>query len=249
MIPGIVAGRRQSAGPPPTDDPLWASVRSLLHFDGVDGATAIVDQKGVSWTRAGVPVLSDDQVVFGPTSLRLPNATGNDDFNAASDLIVASGSPSTQLTIEGWIYVETLTGFQYGYNPLVGQGASSGSSDQFFGLANGKVNYYRAPNAGSGAVDLLGTTVVAINTWHHVAMTYDGTTIRVFLDGVLEGSVASSRGWVNTGQRVRVGRQVVSGYEAYHFGTVGYIDEVRITRACRYTATFTPVGPFPNSGP
>ena len=38
---------------------------------------------------------------------------------------------------------------------------------------------------------LIGNTVVASNAWHHAAATYDGTTWRLYLDGVADGSLAS----------------------------------------------------------
>ena len=39
-----------------------------------------------------------------------------------------------------------------------------------------------------GGGTLLGTTVVTANSWHHAAVTYDGTTLRLYLDGNLEAS-------------------------------------------------------------
>lgn len=229
-------------------DPLWASVRSLVHFDGANGATSITDQKGVVWTRAGGATISTAQTEFGPSSLRLPNTTGDDDFNAAADLISPSGNLKQQVTIEGWVRVDSLTGYQFNRNPLIGQGAASGSSEQSFGIDDGKVTFYRASGLSGGSRVVQGTTVVAVNTWHYIAMTYDGSVIRVFLDGVLEASATdNTAGWQNTGRSVRIGRTVVAGYEQFRQGLQGYVDELRITRACRYTATFTPPSaPFPN---
>ena len=36
-----------------------------------------------------------------------------------------------------------------------------------------------------------GTTVVTSNVWHHAAATYDGTTWKLYLDGVLDGKLAA----------------------------------------------------------
>jgi hypothetical protein len=230
-------------------DPLWSSVRSLLHLDGADGATGIVDAKGVAWTRGGAAVLATGSKVFGASSLRLPNSTGNDYFSAASDLIVASGSLRTPITIEAWMRIDALAGYQFNRNPLVGQGGAAGSTDQSFGIDDGKVTFSRAGTLSGGSRTVQGSTVVAINTWHHIAMTYDGNVIRVFLDGALEASATdTTAGWQNTGSVVRLGQTLVIGYEQYRQACQGYIDEVRITRACRYTATFVPrSAPFPSS--
>ena len=34
---------------------------------------------------------------------------------------------------------------------------------------------------------IVGTTVITINVWHHAAATFDGTTFRLYLDGVADG--------------------------------------------------------------
>ena len=42
-----------------------------------------------------------------------------------------------------------------------------------------------------GGSDLAGTTVVSLNSWHHAALTYDGT-LRLYLDGNLEASAVKA---------------------------------------------------------
>lgn len=39
-------------------------------------------------------------------------------------------------------------------------------------------------------VELSGATLLALNTTHHVALTYDGTTARIYLNGIQDGSWA-----------------------------------------------------------
>ncbi|MEM7111243.1 MAG: LamG-like jellyroll fold domain-containing protein [Chloroflexota bacterium] len=41
-----------------------------------------------------------------------------------------------------------------------------------------------------GGVDLVGETAVSLNQWHHAALTFDGTTLSLYLDGGLEKSEA-----------------------------------------------------------
>ena len=39
-----------------------------------------------------------------------------------------------------------------------------------------------------GGDQIIGSTTLDIDTWHHVAVTYDGTAIEVFVNGVSDGT-------------------------------------------------------------
>ena len=57
-----------------------------------------------------------------------------------------------------------------------------------FGISAGKV--FCVKGNGSGAyVALVGATSMPVGSWHHIAATTDGATMRVYLDGVLDGSL------------------------------------------------------------
>src|SRR5262249_16460148 len=60
-----------------------------------------------------------------------------------------------------------------------------------FGLSAGKV--FCAKGTGSGAyVVLIGTTSVPTGEWHHVAATLGNATLRVYVDGLLDGELADA---------------------------------------------------------
>lgn len=70
-----------------------------------------------------------------------------------------------------------------------------------------------------------GTTSIAANTWYHLVGTYDGTTIRVYVNGVLEGSTAYSGGIGYSSQNIAIGvyQSLISGYSLN-----GYVGPVQI---------------------
>lgn len=72
--------------------------------------------------------------------------------------------------------------------------------------------------------------------WHHVALSYDGTTYRVFVDGAQSFSVAGTMSGQSPAQCLIGSYQ--RGIEPFFNG---YLDEPRMTKGvARYIASFTP---------
>nr|MDP9491685.1 PQQ-dependent sugar dehydrogenase [Actinomycetota bacterium] len=68
-----------------------------------------------------------------------------------------------------------------------------------------------------------GTTQLALNTWSHLAGTYDGATLRLYVNGIQAGSLAT------TGQiAVSTGDLWIGGNNVWSEWFTGLIDEVRI---------------------
>jgi hypothetical protein len=86
---------------------------------------------------------------------------------------------------------------------------------------------------------ITGTTALASATWYHLAFSRSGSTVRLFVNGVLDGSATESTN--TSGSAV----SYFGGSAGHTFN--GYIDDMRITRGyARYTANFTPpTAPFP----
>jgi len=93
-------------------------------------------------------------------------------------------------------------------------------------------------HAGSGSsVDT--TTVIDDDAWHHLAMTYDRTRMRIFLDGVLEGTTTTPGGDTDLFDAdIFIGRPPT----AWTARTLpGAIDDLRISSVDRYGGVdFTP---------
>ena len=75
-----------------------------------------------------------------------------------------------------------------------------------------------------------------VGQWWHYAVTREGTTTRMFIDGTLRGSSTSSTNFTNNG--IGVGRATDSNY-----GWSGYMQDFRVYKGvAKYTSNFTPVG-------
>ena len=76
-------------------------------------------------------------------------------------------------------------------------------------------------------------------TWHHLAMSWDGTTYRLFLNGAVVWTVADTAPPDVTDAPLTFGAGQGGGSPLH-----GYLDEIRISNVARYTSDFTPTGPF-----
>jgi hypothetical protein len=87
---------------------------------------------------------------------------------------------------------------------------------------------------------------ITLGAWHDFQLSYDGTTIRLFVDGVQQRSVASASTNIAS-ERVNFG--------GYYIGTTSYFDgkmeNIRISlNGARNVGAYTPeVGLFPTQGP
>jgi hypothetical protein len=84
-----------------------------------------------------------------------------------------------------------------------------------------------------------GATLMAANTWYHIAVTRSGNTFRSFVNGVVEKTFTVS-GTIFSDATIpyNIGR---TAYQSGNFYYNGYMDDFRITRGyARYTGNFTP---------
>jgi hypothetical protein len=60
-----------------------------------------------------------------------------------------------------------------------------------------------------------GTTVLTVGKWYHIAGTYDGKNVKIYVNGVLEGTLANTAALVQTANKTRIGY----GYAGAETGT------------------------------
>src|SRR6185369_5878362 len=168
-------------------------------------------------------------------------------LNGTSSYVSVPNSTSINIsgpiTVEAWIKVNAITG---NYQDIVyrhtWQVPGTGGGYEFSITNTGKVrlDLYQSHNQYTTAI---GVTTVTTNVWHHVAGVFDGNQMRVYLDGVLDGSLSTTSGPASGTSALNIGK---STYTTYYFG--GLIDEVRLSAAALYSSNFTPgLGPASNT--
>lgn len=87
------------------------------------------------------------------------------------------------------------------------------------------------------SINIDGTAVQA-NTWTHLAITRNGTTLRLFQNGVITNTVTNSTSITNGTNRPIIG---ASGFTLGNASFLGYISNVRLIKGqALYTANFIP---------
>jgi hypothetical protein len=109
--------------------------------------------------------------------------------------------------------------------------AAGNGADQSF-LTKGN-NSYGLRHAGSNNIQFRLTETILVDSpvddsfnglWHHVAGTYDGTQLQVYIDGTLKNSTVSPGTIPNSVYNVNIGRESVGNRFLYN----GAIDDVRV---------------------
>lgn len=201
---------------------------SLIHFDGTAGSTTTTDNFGNTWTNFGTAVLSTAQIKFGTTSLTIP---GSSNSYVQTTNITSVGN--SDWTLEGWFYLASTAGTNKTF--IASKNLNIELSLTYI-AATGKLLILLSNS--SSVTDIAsstGTTTITSSSWHSWALTYNSSAYRLFVDGSLDTTIASTL-LVNG----NLGGLNIGSDATLSLPWNGYIDEFRFTRACRYTASYTP---------
>jgi len=225
-VPGKVVLKKESVAA----DSYYGNVSLLLHGDGTNGSTTIVDNSPSpkTVTANGNAQISTAQSKFGGASIAFD---GNGDYLECSTRILIA--QSDDFTIETWSYQLNLSADYV----LV---SDSATNVQIFRLNFGTPGRVECGIYGSGYPGILFFAIaLSPSTWHHLAFSRSGGTIRLFVDGQEVGT--------STAVLPDFYIDTVGSFSGSSLFTNGYIDDLRITKGvARYTANFTPpTAPFP----
>lgn len=220
-------------------DAFFTDTQVLLPMDGTNGSVVVNDLSvyGRTITVNGSGQLSTADKKFGTASYLAAATDGADSFSIPKSAAPVEG----RWTIEMWVKITS----------------SHGSAQYLFyrrkGTDNFRLSYNNADNrlflGRTGHTSIYpSNNSFSLNTWYHVAVVNDGAKVKLYQDGVRQGSAvdAYTAGDSDWGD-------IYFGGPNYTFsgaGLGGYIDEVRITDGvARYTGNFTPpTSTFPTEG-
>jgi hypothetical protein len=159
-------------------------------------------QGGVTWITDGrfgsaVRINGTDGVVV------VPNAPGL--------------NPTTAISITAWINAESWDG---GNRRILEKGDND--NQYRFTEENGVLKFQLVGLSN----DTLTTDLPSTGVWHHLAGTYDGTTMKIYVDGVVVAQQAASGTIATTTNNLNIGSKTPGGTLGNHF--LGALDDVRV---------------------
>jgi hypothetical protein len=206
---------------PPTA-PLTAITDTSLLISGTDAS--IIDKSQTSNLKlVGNTTGSTAQAKFANTKSMYFDGNGDSVF-VPYESIPSFGI--IEFTIEGWIYMNNLTG-----NQLIVDKWVSGNSQgfQFYHRSTGSSLTFYVGNV--IVVQDPSSSSISAQTWHHVAVTRDsGANVRLYVDGLKKAQSFSPVSLDNT-LPLRLGASATS---TNYFN--GYMQDVRLSNKALYTA-------------
>lgn len=156
------------------------------------------------------------------------------DFDGVDDYVevphTAGLNPTDALTLEAWIFIQ-----QYTYYPsVISKGNVGHQYDESYCMfisPTGQLGFLVNRDGTSGGRSIVIGSVIPLNTWTHVAATFDGATIRSYINSVLDGQTSHSGGiHITSNYPVLIGKSErqndPQGLTSTFFD--GIIDEARI---------------------
>lgn len=215
-----------------TETDLGASFNrdlSLMQFEN-----NLTDESGLIWQQNGTPLYVDGIIqdyalslnsTVTPNYLYLP---ANNDFNFGK----------SDFTIECWVRLAsnpTTYGVIFG-----GADTSFNSISSFLMYKNGSASPYNHRNKfvfGVYSDTINSTTEPVAGEWYHLAISRQGNTIRMFVNGKKE---AESNFTANVNFSVNGSFIGYASYNGDNGLFKGDLDQFRVTKGCLYTEGFTP---------
>ena len=153
----------------------------------------------------------------------------NDQVDCGNDTSVQI--TGTAITLEAWIYPTSWKTNIWQGN-IINKEALSGGGYMLRCGAGGKLNFNIGSGPGWNEISS-STNILTLNTWQHVAGTYDGSFLRIYLNGVLVDSLTKTITMANSTSALGVGfAPIYAGSRNFP----GKIDEVRVWNVTRSKA-------------
>ncbi len=148
-------------------------------------------------------------------------AGGAIDFDGVNDYVSSPNktalNPTSQISVAAWINADVWSN---GNRRILQKGLND---NQYRLLSENGVLKFHVANVADGTIT---AALPSVGTWHHVAGTYDGAMIRLYIDGAVVAQQAASGALGGTSDPLFIGTKSTTAAAGDYFN--GKIDDVRI---------------------
>src|SRR5207249_8778711 len=246
---------------PPTGNPTSTSNLTLATSSSTPAGTYVVSVQatdgtitrtsGFTLTVGDPPLAYDMETLTGSGLMKDLSGHGNDgtitgttdvvgkvgrarQFDGVDDNIAASVSVGGQWTIALWVQWNDGPNT---YEHPIGLGTGHDATFWFSGTT---VAFKTQDASGTTVVDRRLSSSITTGIWYHLAATFDGTTVKAYLDGVEASAVHGPAPTIRS-NNIKIG---TSGYAVNNFFN-GIIDEVLIYNRALSAAEIAALAPPP----
>jgi len=217
-VGGVPVGGGGAGGSAPTCIPTeLAGVKAEYLFSGNADDTSGLDNHGI----VTGPILTTDRASDPDSAYEFDGLDDEIRVSSTSDHDI--GAATSSLTIEAWVYpTEVKT------QGIVRKGSAAADSPFTLGLAgNGEV-VARLATEGGDDIDVR-TNGYDLNTWTHVAVTWDGSDVRLYVNARLEASEPFAGPMTVDTSPLLIGTRLQLPADTF----AGKIDDIRLIDAAR----------------
>ena len=148
-------------------------------------------------------------------------------FDGVDDYVDCGNKPGLNITdaitVEAWMYWNSLGSDSVG---IIGKGETPAQTGYVLGKLSSETKLRFYPRGGFGSANYVKTTSdIPTFQWVHYVGTFDGTDIKIYVNGILENT-ANSPGSVSSNTQPLVLGRWYGNHAAYYLN--GLIDEVRV---------------------
>jgi hypothetical protein len=169
----------------------------------------------------------------GPTTSASGKFNYAGSFDGSDDRVQVSHNAAMNLgnnmTLEAWIKPNSVS---VDWQPIINKGSTADASSRSYSLNLNFANITMRYINGNGAQSFSTTTSpISAGVWTHVAYTRDGTSEKIYVNGVLMASQNFSQNILNDSFPINIGGVAYGGSGVEKFA--GLIDEVKIYNVAR----------------